>query len=386
MRLIRVMLAAALACGVLVGSSARAWGAEDPSVTLTATPTRVTFGKTVTLKGAISPAAQGEQVEIVDGAGSVRATATTAADGSFATSFAPRRNVKLSATWAEAASAPVGIGVKPLLSVAIHRVRLFDRAAVRGRVRPALPGTRVTVTLRRAGRIVARKRVALSNGRRYRARFRIRKPGVHRATARVSPPRNLRAASRTRRATTPLPSLSVGSKNVFVRLLERRLINLGYYLPRANKSFDRKTRDAMIAFNKVQRRARVGSVGEATWRRLASPIRPKPRFASGSHIEIDQTRQVIFVVRRGAVRWILHTSTGRNGYTRDGSFTVHRKLAGYSPGRLYYPSYFDGLRAIHGWREVPTYPASAGCARIPMWSARWMYGKVPMGSRIRIYH
>jgi hypothetical protein len=172
-----------------------------------------------------------------------------------------------------------------------------------------------------------------------------------------------------------------------VKSLERRLIQLGYYLPSANKSFDEKTSDALIAFHKVQRMSRVGSVSSGTWSKLVSPKRPKPRFGGkGRHFEIDQTRQVVFVVQNGKVKWIVHTSTGANGATHDGTFRVFRKLAGYSPGRLYYPSYWDGGRAFHGWPEVPTYPASHGCSRIPMWSATWMFSLTEIGDTVYVYH
>jgi lipoprotein-anchoring transpeptidase ErfK/SrfK len=86
------------------------------------------------------------------------------------------------------------------------------------------------------------------------------------------------------------------------------------------------------------------------------------------------------------VRWVLHTSTGANGYTHDGLYRFFRQIDGYSGGRLYYPSYFDGRRAIHGWPEVPTYPASHGCARIPMWAAEWMNGRIRIGMRVAVYH
>jgi lipoprotein-anchoring transpeptidase ErfK/SrfK len=128
-------------------------------------------------------------------------------------------------------------------------------------------------------------------------------------------------------------------------------------------------------------------VDAATWRKLQDPLKPKPRHKKPRmHIEIDQTRQLVFVVKRGKVRWILHTSTGAGGATRDGAWRVHRRLAGYSGNRLYYPSYFDGLRAIHGWPEVPTYNASHGCSRVPMWAATWIYGKADIGTRVFVYH
>jgi hypothetical protein len=183
-----------------------------------------------------------------------------------------------------------------------------------------------------------------------------------------------------------MPALSQGDRDGHVKRLEKRLRSLGYYLPRVDRRFGVETADALIAFNKVQRSTRVGYVTEATWRALADPRRPKPRYRAGFHFEIDQTRQVIFIVKKGKVRWILHTSTGAGNATRDGTFTVHRKLEGYSVGRLYYPSYFDGLRAFHGWPEVPTYNASHGCARVPMWAAKWLFGKVSLGDTVRIYH
>jgi hypothetical protein len=104
------------------------------------------------------------------------------------------------------------------------------------------------------------------------------------------------------------------------------------------------------------------------------------------HIEVDQTKQVLYRVKRGRVVSILHVSTGAGGGTHDGLFTFHRRVDGYSPNRLYYPVYFDGLRAIHGWPEVPTYPASHGCVRVPMWVAKWIAARVDIGHKILIYH
>jgi N-acetylmuramoyl-L-alanine amidase len=137
----------------------------------------------------------------------------------------------------------------------------------------------------------------------------------------------------------------------------------------------------------VQRMPRTFSVDARTWRALADPRLPHPRREwRGFHIEVDQTRQVLYTVEDGEVTNVLHVSTGAGGATHDGAFRVFRKIAGYSGGRLYYPSYFDGLRALHGWPEVPTYPASHGCVRIPYWNAQWVYGLANFGTRVVIYH
>jgi lipoprotein-anchoring transpeptidase ErfK/SrfK len=132
---------------------------------------------------------------------------------------------------------------------------------------------------------------------------------------------------------------------------------------------------------------RAFAVSAATWRRLAQPRLPSARHGwRGFHFEVDQTLQVLYTVESGAITNILHVSTGAGGATRDGTFRVYRKLAGFSPNRLYYPSYFDGLRALHGWTEVPTYNASHGCVRIPYWNAKWVYGLADYGTRVAIYH
>jgi lipoprotein-anchoring transpeptidase ErfK/SrfK len=43
-------------------------------------------------------------------------------------------------------------------------------------------------------------------------------------------------------------------------------------------------------------------------------------------------------------------------------------------------------RAIHGCPEVPATAASHGCARVPYWTGRWIYGLATMGSRVIVYH
>ena len=175
---------------------------------------------------------------------------------------------------------------------------------------------------------------------------------------------------------------------MFVELLEQRLVELDYRLAGAKDGqYDARTGDAVVAFHKVHGMERVFVVREATWRRLARPRSPNPRRAwRDFHFEVDQTRQVLYTVEQGEITNILHISTGAGGATHDGIYRVHRKLAGFSPNHLYYPSYFDGLRALHGWTEVPTYAASHGCVRIPYWNARWVFALASYGTRVVIYH
>ncbi|MGH2698707.1 MAG: L,D-transpeptidase family protein [Actinomycetota bacterium] len=362
-------------------------GPGESTVTLKAAKQSLKYGKWVRLEGRATPPLEDEVVTIVDRQDGPLRQVRTDEEGRYSLMLRPQENLKLRAETATAASDWVPIKVAFIVKVGLRNVNLFGRARVSGSITPAQPGKRVVVRLYRGGKLQKRKQVKLQNGRRFKTRMDINKPGSHRArvTFGTEELKKGSAASKVRRPN--LPPLSVGSRNDYVKRLEKRLIQLGYVIPSANKSFGVPTRDAMFAFNKIQRRARTGGVTESTWRALASPKRPKPRVRSPhNHIEIDQTRQVVMFIRNRKVKWILHTSTGRNGATRDGVFRVNRKIAGYSPGRLYYPSYFDGLRAIHGWPEVPNYPASHGCARIPMWAAVWAHNRAPMGIQVRVYH
>lgn len=361
---------------------------ELTAVTLVAKPELVAIGDPVTLKGAIDPPAAGEDVTILDAEGKEVATVATDPEGRYETTFVPAQNRILHAEWGLVSSDEVRVRVKPEVHVKLKDVSVFGKARVRGWVRPAAPGGRVHLTFRRHGKVIASKTVKLSEGRRFRSRFRVPNTGTFRTKAALTHPRLAPAAAWTSpKSTEEFRDLSQGSSGSLVKSLERRLLQLGYYLPGANQTFDEKTSDALIAFHKVQRMSRVGSVSSSTWNKLVSPKKPKARFGGKRrHFEIDQTRQVVFVVQKGKVKWILHTSTGANGATHDGTFHVFRKLAGYSPGRLYYPSYWDGGRAFHGWPEVPTYPASHGCSRIPMWSATWMYSKTEIGDTVYVYH
>jgi len=382
----RSLLATVLALvAALAGPVPRA-SAADP-ITLQASPAVVPYGTPVALSGAISPPAAGEPVTILTPEGEPLAQATTDPAGSFSATVTPERSVTAHAVWGSASSAPVDIGVRAVVRVRLSEVRLFDSAVVRGTVDPPVPGAAVSVALSLGRRVVVERSPAMDDAGAFTVELPIREPGTYRARATFRDAGLLRGKAASDPRSTPLPSLRVGSRGKYVRALERRLVGLNYRLVAMNEVFDDRTADAVMAFTKVQRMTRRSTVDAAVWRALADPVRPSPRSrARGFHIEVDQTRQVLYTVQDGAITSILHVSTGAGGATRDGTFHVYRKLAGFSANRLYYPSYFDGLRAIHGWTEVPSYPASHGCVRVPYWNAQWIFGLADLGTTVLVYH
>ena len=110
---------------------------------------------------------------------------------------------------------------------------------------------------------------------------------------------------------------------------------------------------------------------------------PRARYP-GNHIEVDKARQVLFVVRDGKVALVVAVSTGATGNTPLGLWHVYRKVTGFD-WVLYYPNYFLRGFAVHGYPDVPPYPASHGCVRIPMWVATRVYGDIALGTAVYVY-
>ncbi len=386
--LISVALLAVLALVWAPALLAPAVAGGASSVTISASADEVAFGEDVTLTASTVPALVGESIAILDASGNELASGMTGQSGSFSAEVQPKANLVVHASALGVDSAPVAVGVRPIMTLRAGAIRLFDDVRVRGTFRPIRQGERVTIELRHGGAVVATKRPVMDAHGRFSATFRVPRAGSYRARAVLDPPDLLPGRAATAPSVTPLPDLSSGARGVFVRLLERRLVQLHYHLAGVDHVFDYRTADAVMAFRKVQRLPRTQDVNTAVWRALGTPKLFVPRVRSdGFHIEVDQTRQVLALVRDGKVDAMIHVSTGKPSTpTRDGTFNVYSKLAGFSPKRLYYPSFFDGERAIHGWTDVPTYAASHGCVRLPYWVTLWVFARDPIGTPVIIYH
>ena len=199
---------------------------------------------------------------------------------------------------------------------------------------------------------------------------------------RSRPAKGWRSVSAATSISVVQPNLSLGAHGASVRELERRLAELHYAIKR-DGYFGSEDLEAVYAFQKVERLARTGSVDATLWARIVAAHAPFARYG-GDHIEVDKTRQVLFIVRGGKVTLTVATSTGATGNTPLGTWHVYRKVGGFD-WVLYYPSYFLRGFAVHGYPDVPPYPASHGCARIPMWIAQTVYAQIGYGSTVYVY-
>jgi N-acetylmuramoyl-L-alanine amidase len=302
----------------------------------------------------------------------------TEVDGSFGTTIAVQRAASYIAVVGPTRSAPVPIRVRPLRRAGVRGARVVGAPLrVSGRIQP-----------HQAGRIVVR-----SGGRTYRARVdrtgrfraRLSAGGPGRIGLRVvlRPAKGYIAASRRLLLRVKAPPLRYGARGPAVNGLERRLESLGYALRGVDRLYASDTRDAVLAFQKVNGLPRTGRVDSRTWRAIGSARTPASRFR-GTHIEVYKSRQVAFEVRNGRVDGITHVSTGATGNTPLGTWHVYRKVHGWD-WVLWYPLYFLRGFALHGYPSVPAYPASHGCVRLPMWFAPGFHARWPYGATVRIF-
>ena len=352
----------------------------------------VRFGHEVTFGGQVADADSVQQVGVIRRVENrkrlVISDVTVRADGTFTKAipvrtpgaFFARARVTDNGDQKTIASAERTVAVRPILKTRWRGSRTLGRTAViRGRVVPRAAGT-----LKRTARGRTRT-IRLSARGYFRTSFRLDRPRDLSVRLAVVPRARYRGTTRRMHRDVVLPYLGYGSHGRAVRILERYLAHRQYALPRVNRSYTLTTVQAVWAFQKVHGLARTGRVGPRLWRKIGRSHRPRAILARGSHIEISKSRQVIFEVRRGKVVNVLHTSTGATGNTPVGKFHVYWKSPGYNALGMYYSMYFLRGFAVHGYHSVPPYPASHGCARIPIWAARGLYYRWGVGTTVRVF-
>jgi L,D-transpeptidase-like protein/putative peptidoglycan binding protein len=381
-----LVLVAALGVALTVPGTAQA----AQALTLSLSRASLVYGATTRASGELTPVEEGATIVVerhVSGAWELLATTATDAAGHFSAAFVPAGGGVLRArvTDTGTASPEQRLAVLPRLVVRRSLGRAFLGARVRVIVRPLAYSGRVVVTTHRGGRVVGRVIRRVRSGR---LRVTVPTPGVGRFAVRLRFPASGGIAARKVwthvRATAR--TLSVGSRGPDVRALLRRLAQLHYRVPGISTAFGSAARDSVIAFQKAERLSRSGVVGTATWQALGRARVLRPRRAKPAlHIEIDKTRQILMVVRKGEVSAVIPTSTGATGNTPVGSWRIYSKSPGYNASHMYYSMFWLRGFAVHGYASVPSYPASHGCARIPIWTAYWLYKQFSIGDRVYVY-
>jgi N-acetylmuramoyl-L-alanine amidase len=365
------------------------------SVTLALDRARAVYGSNIGADGVVAPAAEGVAVVIERfnalGAWDVLATTTTDPTGAYTAPLVAvgRGPVRARVEETGAVSADQALSVVPQVVVNQLRGQAFLGAPLTAYVAPLAYTGRVVITVRKYSRVVGRVSARVVDGR---LRVRIPTPGLGWFYVRLAfpPGAEVDALGLATRAYTTARTLAVGSRGAAVRALERRLKQLRFRVPGVDTYFGSRTFDSVVAFQKAWGLARTGVAGARTWNMLgrARVLRPRHSFPS-PHIEVDKSRQILMLVRRGRVAAVIPISSGATGNTPEGAFRILWKAPATStwlgPGILYRTMTFHGNFAIHGYYSVPVYPASHGCVRVPMWLADWLYDRSYVGERVFVY-
>ena len=187
----------------------------------------------------------------------------------------------------------------------------------------------------------------------------------------------------------PKTTHAKGPKSSSTREVQERLANL-HYLPRraVDGVAGYRTQEAVIAFQAWEGLTRDGVVGPQTTAALAKARPPEPRRGGPDRrIEVYREKGVALLITHGKTRRAIHVAAGAAATpTPAGTFQVFRKeLRSWSvPFQVWLPyaSYFSNGIAFHQYPDVPPYPASHGCVRVPEPEAQSVYKFAKIGTTV----
>ncbi len=214
--------------------------------------------------------------------------------------------------------------------------------------------------------------------------------------------------------------LAYGSSGKYVKLLQQRLTDLGYYEGPVSGNFQGNTRNAVKAFQTQNGLSVDGIVGRKTWDLLfntASIVLPGDTPAPAAtpepvpfHITVDVNNQVVTVYSRDAngeytvvVRQMICSSGTKTNPSSVGDFVLNGRKARWCffPKWGDYAQYWTQITseiAFHSviYARVDTMSlslksynmlgkrASHGCIRLLVSDAKWIYDNVGKGTVVTI--
>jgi len=268
-----------------------------------------------------------------------------------------------------------------------------QRMIVRGTVLPYVAGQTVKLSVYRDGRKVAVKTVPVLPLGGGAGQFHIIYGSASAGLVAVRAVHYATAAQPQLTARTPpirfaSTNLSQGAQGGSVWLLQAELSALHYDVPR-NGVFEEATGRAVIAYRKLTGLERSPTTNTRIFQLLqegAGGFHVRYR-GDGRHVEADLTRQVLAEIEPGGqVRAIFTISSGKPSTpTVVGRFRVYEKTPGFNAEGMLDSNYFIAGYAIHGYAEVPNYPASHGCLRVPIPNASSIFEWVRLGTPVDVY-
>lgn len=248
-----------------------------------------------------------------------------------------------------------------------------DTLVVRGVLSIYVPGQKVVVRITRGGKKVVTKDVTVKKaGKRgaYSVSFTAQGTGTWAVSA-LHPATDAQRLIKARvfHVTVLDRSVYSGERSLSVRFLQNMLRAKGYVIG-ALGVYDARTQRAVQAFRKMTNMSRTFTANEGVFQALqAGQGGFSVRYRShGRHVEADLTHQVLALIGSDGKADRLYTMSSGKPSTPTvlGSYRVYMREPGTNSHGMVYSNYFIRGYAIHGYYEVPPYPASHGCLRVPV--------------------
>lgn len=219
-------------------------------------------------------------------------------------------------------------------------------------------------------------------------------------------------------------TIKKGTKGEDVRRLQQRLKDLRFDPGPIDGVYGGDTTMAVWAFQalvlQMSRDTVVDFVTPVLWESMRGEVTITPRRQPGSprHVEVYLPEQVMALFKGPELLLVTHISTGTEKPwceevtispgeigNETGKEPIKTGVCGEAktPGGIYYfymrklgtrdsklgtmwnPIYFNYGIAIHGAMEVPNYPASHGCVRIPIFISNYFPAMVQYNDRVYVF-
>jgi hypothetical protein len=310
-----------------------------------------------------------------------------------------RRSIMLTATLAALSAVPAAAQA-PLQKVRITPVdgssRPVDAAfphqgmRVIGIVRPFVAGQTALVSYYKGARLLATRKARVNSIGHNSGRFIAQIPVGSRFGFSVTILATVAGFKAPVRTLPVVPNgVRPGWRGASVRYLQNLLTARHYSVPLSGV-MDDATGRAVEAFRKVVGLPRTQDADGHIFALLARGAgRFRVRYPQhGRHFEADLSHQVLAeVLPGGRVRAIYMLSSGKPSTpTVVGTFHVYLQTPGVNAKGMVDSNYFIRGYAIHGYPDVPTYPASHGCLRVPIPNAASIFQWAKIGEIVDVYY
>jgi hypothetical protein len=271
------------------------------------------------------------------------------------------------------------------------KAQIFGTVPVIGSVEPFLPGQKVEVTFYLDSHRILSRTVDVRKGGGaglFRASIIVREDGKYAASAHFAASKELGGDTTVRKSwRVSFPALHAGECGNVVKGFKSAMVKMGY-ASGGGSCFNGRLGREVLAYRKVNgmartERAGAGLVKNAFGARGGYRVRhPK----GGEHAEVPLSKQVLVLAKGDRPFAIYPVSTGKPSTpTITGHYSFYLRSPGYNSEGMYYSFYWHNGYAVHGYAEVPNYPASHGCVRTFIADQPRIYDQLNYGESIFVF-